>query len=81
MASTAKRLGEELIFSEAFEVLRNIFAIFRSDCLEVKRNIVYLQSDGLLFVTAIAIIYGETLRYDVYKEMKHDIIGILTIYI
>lgn len=44
MASTAKRLGEEWFFSEAFVVFRHISVIFRVFCLEVIRFFVYLQT-------------------------------------
>ena len=44
MASTAKRLGEDKFFSEAFGVFRHISAIFRVFCLVVKKNFVYLHT-------------------------------------
>lgn len=54
LTSTAKRLGEVQSFSRAFVVFRYISVIFRVFCLMVKRKFVYLQSDELVCVTAIA---------------------------
>ena len=54
VAATGKRFGEDRFFSGAFVVFRCISVIFRVFCLMVKRNIVYLQTDGLVCVTAIA---------------------------
>ena len=39
-----KRLGKELIFSEAFGVFRHISAIFRVFCLVIFGNFVYLHT-------------------------------------
>lgn len=44
VASTAKRLGEERFFSEAFVVFHYISVIFRVFCLVIKRIFVYLQT-------------------------------------
>lgn len=44
MASTAKRLGEDKFFSGAFVVFCHISVIFRTFCLVVFKNFVYLQA-------------------------------------
>lgn len=54
MTSAVKRLGEDCSFSEAFGGFRCISAFFRVFCLVVKRIFVYLQTDELVCVTAIA---------------------------
>lgn len=45
LTSTVKRLGEDMLFSGAFDVFRYISDIFCVFCLVVKRFFVYLQSE------------------------------------
>lgn len=54
LTSTAKRVGEDRFFSGAFVVTSCISAIFRLICSVILRFSVYLQSDKLVCVTAIA---------------------------
>ena len=45
MVSTAKRLGEDWLFSGAFVVFCRVSAIFRIFCLVILRYFVYLQAE------------------------------------